>query len=112
LPFAGRRPRGALFLGALFFGKVFVREVLVREVLICEVLICEVLICEVLAGAFLSRESLFPDVFASRVFVECRTFIRLELSTIIDGTRAEPFRFGGPSPCIWDLPCERTCPAP
>jgi hypothetical protein len=69
LPFAGE------LLRALFFGEVFFREVFSREVL---------------AGAFLLREILSPDFLASRVFGECRTFIYLKSSTIVDGTRAEP----------------------
>ncbi|MGY8708674.1 hypothetical protein RAD16_23295 [Bradyrhizobium sp. 18BD] len=71
----------------------------------------ELLTGELLAGALLVRDVLFRAFWAACVFLECRTFTRLKLSTVIDGTRAEPVRFGRPSPCIWDLPCERTCSA-
>ena len=70
LPFNGTLLRGEL-LRELCFGDEFFGEVL--------------------AGAFLPREILSPDFLASRVGLECRTFICLKWSTIIDGTRAEPF---------------------
>ena len=49
----------------------------------------ELLVADVLAGALLVRAVLFRALWAACVFLECRTFIRLKLSTVIDGTRAE-----------------------
>ena len=50
----------------------------------------ELLASELLVGALLVRDVLFRALWAACVFLECRTFIRLKLSTVIDGTRAEP----------------------
>jgi hypothetical protein len=50
----------------------------------------ELFLGELFFGTLLLREILSPAFLAGRVFVECRTFIRLKSSTIVNGARAEP----------------------
>ncbi|WP_035967002.1 hypothetical protein [Bradyrhizobium sp. YR681] len=75
---------------ALLFVGGLLRGGFLRELCFGEIVFSDVFFSDVPAGAFLLRESLSPDFLAGRFFVECRTFISLKSSTVIDGTRAEP----------------------
>ena len=80
LPCFGERLTGDFRAGARLAGELLARELLASELLARELL----------GGALLVRAVLFRALWAACVFLECRTFIRLKLSTVIDGTRAEP----------------------